>query len=122
MAETTFQSQQAALNKSAEDAAKVADKAKQAQEQGVDAREEVKNKQNAEYYERAAAAQPTPTQRENDLAKVGAQNLDEKEDDGSEWEDEAQVRVATEKLNNPYNVRDLSAPESGRTRRGRKGK
>lgn len=32
---------------------------------------------------RMANSQPTPTQRENDLAKVGALDIDDKEDDGS---------------------------------------
>jgi hypothetical protein len=32
---------------------------------------------------RQMGVQPTPTQRENDLAKVGALDIDDKEDDGS---------------------------------------
>ena len=38
---------------------------------GVKVRNEVKEKQVKEYYERDAKNVPTPTQAENDLAKVG---------------------------------------------------
>jgi hypothetical protein len=43
------------------------------------------------YYERVAASQPTPTQEENDRAKLGfdsLKELDAKEDDGSPEEGE----------------------------------
>ncbi|HMF86497.1 MAG TPA: hypothetical protein VK575_00350 [Gemmatimonadaceae bacterium] len=121
--------QQAALNEANEKAAERAKQAKATAEKAVDARAEVMAKQNAAYYEQEAAAQPTPTQRENDLAKVGALNIDEKEDDGSEWDDEHQRRVATERLNNPYDVATAEATagsaestEEGRTRRTRRSK
>jgi hypothetical protein len=74
----------------------------------VQAREEVKNRQVAEYYEREANLQPTPTQAENDLARVGALNHDDKEDDGSEWEADAQARVMQANLSGgPYSTRRL---------------
>jgi hypothetical protein len=78
---------------------------------GVDAREQAKSDSVADYYARQEGLQPTPTQRENDLAKVGALDIDDKEDDGSEWEDEAQARVMAARLpaNNPYDTRELSA-------------
>lgn len=87
---------------------------------GVDQRLSAKDQSVKEYYERQENLQPTPTQRENDLARVGALDIDDKEDDGSEWEDEAHQRVMTAKLpgNNPYDTRDLAAPEAGRARRG----
>lgn len=37
----------------------------------------------AETERMTSQSQPTPTQRENDLAKVGALDIDDKEDDGS---------------------------------------
>jgi len=78
---------------------------------GVDAREAAKNTQVEEYYAAQEGLQPTPTQRENDLAKVGAHDLDNKEDDGSEWEDDAHTRVMTARLpqNNPYDTRQIDA-------------
>jgi hypothetical protein len=51
------------------------------------------------YYERVAASQPTPTQAENDRAKLGIdslEQLDNKEDDGSG--SEAEVRAAAAKV------------------------
>lgn len=49
------------------------------------------------YYERVAASKPTPTQEENDRAKLGfdsLKELDDKEDDGSPSEAEARVAAA----------------------------
>jgi hypothetical protein len=51
--------------------------------EGVDARAALVSKSNAEFYEQEAAGKPTPTQHESDLAKVGALDIDAKEDDGS---------------------------------------
>jgi len=59
------------------------EKFQKAATEGVDKRTEEMKKANEEFYARGAASKPTPTQRENDLAKVGALNIDEKEDDGS---------------------------------------
>jgi hypothetical protein len=96
---------------------------------GVAHRESVKQSQVDEFYERQANLQPTPTQAEIDLARVGAQDIDQKEDDGSEWQDEGTNRVLTAKLagNNPYDVRseDTSGGASGEEgssspRRGRR--
>jgi hypothetical protein len=91
--------------------------------EAVAAREAVKEQQNAEYYEREAAMKPTPTQAENDLAKVGALDIDSKEDDGSEWDEDQQRRVAEGKLlGGAYDTRVLEAGDSseGGSRRGRK--
>jgi hypothetical protein len=80
----------------------------------VQAREEVKNRQVAEFYEREANLQPTPTQAEIDLARVGALNHDDKEDDGSEWEADAQARVMQANLaGGPYSTRSLEAGPAG---------
>lgn len=49
------------------------------------------------YYERVAASQPTPTQEENDRAKLGfdsLKELDNKEDDGSGSEEENRIAAA----------------------------
>ena len=91
----------------------------------VEHRNRVKDEQVADYYARLDGLQPTPTQAENDRAKVGHQtvdDLDDKEDDGSEWQDEGTTRVLTAKLpgNNPYETRDLEAGLSDAApRRGR---
>lgn len=92
----------------------------------VDARTKAKDEQVAEYYEREANIKPTPTQAENDAAKVGALDVDEKEDDGSEWDDEHQRRVMEGRLpgGSPYDTRALEAGEAGESggggsRRGR---
>src|SRR4051812_1829628 len=80
---------------------------------GVEHREKVKNEQVAEFYERQANLRPTPSQAENDLARVGALDLDEKEHDGSEDDFEGQRRVMEGKLNNPYETRGLEAGGGG---------
>lgn len=50
----------------------------------LDAQQAEREQAGAASAKRMASAKPTPTQRENDLAKVGAlTHLDEKEDDGS---------------------------------------
>lgn len=72
--------QQAEANRAASE---VREKSQKAATEGVDKRTEEMKKANEEFYARGAASKPTPTQRENDLAKVGALNIDEKEDDGS---------------------------------------
>lgn len=51
--------------------------------QSVDDAAEAQAAAVAESEERMGASRPTPTQRENDLAKIGALDIDEKEDDGS---------------------------------------
>ena len=119
--QNVYAQQQAAMAKQNEELAKQAERAKTAAEKAVDARAAAMEKQNAAYYERANNAQPTPTQRENDLAKVGALDIDDKEDDGSEWDDEARHRIATENLNNPYNV-DATPPADRPRRGGKRGK
>jgi hypothetical protein len=87
----------------------------------VEAREAAKNKSVAEYYEREAAARPTPTQAENDLAKVGALGDTPLEDDGSEWEADAQARLMQADLaGGPYATRALDADAGAEApRRGR---
>lgn len=121
MAETNILAQQQhALAKSAEETRKKIETAKEVAAKAVDARAKVMQKQNDAFYEMQANMQPTPTQRENDLAKVGALDIDDKEDDGSEWDDEGQARVAHERLNNPYNVRVSEAHTSSRTRKARR--
>src|SRR5215207_2574279 len=78
---------------------------------GVAEREAAKQSSVDEYYEREANSQPTPTQEENDLAKVGALGLDDKEPDGSEPEEVAQRRAMESRLpgSQPYANRALGA-------------
>lgn len=101
MAETN--QQQAAAQKAADDLRKNQEAARKEAAAGVDARLKVKDQQVKASQERHDNMQPTPTQRENDLARVGALDLnEEKDDDGSEWETDHTRRVAAEKLDNPY--------------------
>lgn len=65
------------------------------------------------YYERVNASQPTPTQAENDRAKLGIdslEQLDNKEDDGSG--SEADARIAAAKA-------EIARAESDRPTKGR---
>jgi len=74
MADTHEQSQQArreARKKTQDEARKMVQEQRQEREKAT-----------AEAVKRMESTQPTPTQEENDLAKVGV-NVDEKEDDGS---------------------------------------
>lgn len=72
-----------------------------------------KHRQRAvEHSERLQNSQPTPTQRENDLAALGVANVD-KEDDGSGPElVHARVVVAADQLDERgvYNTRAMSSP------------
>lgn len=64
----------------------------------------------AEQYERHEASQPTPTQEENDLARLGALDHDEKEPDGSEPEEVAVQRMMAARFpgNQGYGNRAMS--------------
>src|SRR5215211_3038560 len=80
-----------------------------------EARRKAKEDSVADFYARQENLQPKPTQEENDLAKLGQlANDDEKEDDGSEWQEDADARVMTARLpsGNPYQTRELN-PETG---------
>src|SRR5215207_492852 len=79
---------------------------------GVAEREAAKQASVDEYYEREANSQPTPTQEENDLAKVGALDIDQKEHDGSESEEEALRRTMESRLpgSQPYANRAMGGP------------
>jgi len=92
--------------------------------EGVEQRRRAQQEQVADFYARQDGLQPTPTQDENDRAKVGAMSLDDldnKEDDGSEWQDEGTTRVMTARLpgNNPYETRDIDSGENVEPRRAR---
>jgi len=71
---------------------------------GVDDRAKAQEEANAEAQRRSDEAKPTPTQRENDLAKVGVV-VEEKEDDGSAPE---QKQVSPDGAV-PYQTRDAAA-------------
>lgn len=93
----------------------------------VEARAAAKEEQVADYYARQEGLQPTPTQAENDRAKVGAMTLDEldnKEDDGSEWEEDGVRRVMEARLpgNNPYDTRAIDAGTDGAAAAPRRGR
>lgn len=87
-----------ASREQAERAAKAEKERREAQTKGVDERLAERDRSVAEFYEREAGVKPTPTQRENDLAKVGALDIDAKEPDGSESDEEHQHRVMQGRL------------------------
>ncbi|MBA3572683.1 MAG: hypothetical protein H0W34_12115 [Pyrinomonadaceae bacterium] len=76
---------------------------------GVDERNAAMQKQNEEFYAADAARKPTPTQRENDLAKVGALDIDDKEDDGSGPEMKLVMRreAIADDSSSTYKTRDV---------------
>ena len=76
-------------------------------QKGVDHRRSVMEKQNDEYYARSAASRPTPTQEENDRAKVGMPV--DPEPDGSEPEHVAVKRVMESRMpgGSPYDTRAM---------------
>ena len=85
---------------------------------GVKARSEVKDKQVKEYYERDAKNVPTPTQAENDLAKVGV-HVEHEQAKGTETDEEYQRRAMEGRLpgSNPYDTREargIGQPERRR--------
>jgi len=67
----------------AEQANKSRDDARQAADKRLDEEAKARHEANVEAGRRQAEGKPTPTQRENDLAKLGLLDHDEKEDDGS---------------------------------------
>ena len=81
----------------------------EALKKSVSERAKVKDAAVKEAMKRMDSSQPTPTQEENDLAKVGALDLDAKEPDGSGPEAEQQRKVMEARLpgNNPYETRDM---------------
>ena len=82
---------------------------------GVKVRNEVKDKQVKEYYERDAKNVPTPTQAENDLAKVGVY-VEHEQAKGVESDEDYRRRAMEGKLpgGNPYDTRDVGQPERRR--------
>lgn len=76
----------------------MADEARAAATKGVDERLAQRDQAVRETEERTAKVKPTPTQRENDLAKVGALDHDSKEPDGSEPDEVVQHRAMVGRL------------------------
>jgi len=116
--------QAAAAAKSAEEQRKANEEAKKIAVEGVDARLKVKDDQVQAKAEREANLQPTPTQRENDLARVGALDIDDKEDDGSEADAENVNRVLAAKLPgaNPYENATSESSEESKPKAAKRGK
>ena len=116
-----FEQDRQATREQAERAAEAAREFRERQARGVDERLAERDRSVAEFYEREASYRPTPTQRENDLAKVGALDIDAKEPDGSESDEEHQDRVMQGRLpgGNPYVTRALGADGAPRRGRGR---
>lgn len=70
-------------NRQAEQANKARSDAREAANKKLDEDDKARHDANVEAGKRQAESKPTPTQRENDLAKLGLLDPDEKEDDGS---------------------------------------
>jgi hypothetical protein len=81
---------------------------------GVEERERVAREQVDLYYKQDAQNRPTPSQAENDAAKVG-QPAEQLEPDGSPPEAETVDRILTARSpnNQPYDTRALEAGEPG---------
>lgn len=101
-------------NKAAADAAKAAEEtarnARKSREEQLKAERKAADEDTKAGQERIAKYRPTPTQEENDRAKLGVSSLDEldnKEPDGSEEEEEARQKA----LSSPQN-RSISADKS----------
>lgn len=99
------------------------------QVEGVRARAAARDASVEDFYARQEGLQPTPTQEENDLAKVGALDIDaEKVDDGSDYEEEHVRRIMEARIpgNNPYETREFQpggdTGEGEGRRRGRRAK
>jgi hypothetical protein len=95
----------------------MAEEAKAAATKGVDERLSQRDQAVREAEERAAKVKPTPTQRENDLAKVGALDHDAKEPDGSDPDEVAQRRAMEGRLPGAagaYETRSQPAPQPQR--------
>lgn len=91
---------------------------------GVEQRREQTERDNEEANKRMHESRPTPTQAENDLAKVGALDLTApKEDHGAEDETEALRKQQQRKLEAtsaaPYQTRDMPAGETREQREER---
>lgn len=110
------------MREAAERAAEAERERRELQTKGVDERMEARDRSVAEFYERDATLRPTPTQRENDLAKIGALDIDDKEPDGSESDAEHQQRAMAGRLPGagPYDTRALGVggPNGEPRRRG----
>ena len=70
-----------------------------------------KDKAVADQAKRVETVKPTPTQRENDLARLGVLDHDTKEDDGSPPEHETVARMVAARLPEGYETRDMKADE-----------
>ena len=93
-------------------------KVKEARTKALDEQRAEIDKRNAEKMEWQAKAKPTPTQREADLAKLGALNeFDEKEDDGSGTEEEYRARALEPGPKDPITA-GYETREVGEQRRG----
>lgn len=62
---------------------------------------------------RMSSARPTPTQEENDLAKVGAMNIDDKDADGTEEDEAERKRAASADDGSSASYSTRSASASG---------
>ena len=76
-------------------------------------RRDEQNKSNQEAMKRMDSSQPTPTQEENDLAKLGVM-VDEKEPDGSGPTIIVKTIVANEPLGSTYETRSVQANREAR--------
>lgn len=84
----------AEANRALEASAKAAAKSR---EETLSAERKAADADTKAFYERTNSVQPTPTQEENDRAKLGfnsLEELDNKEDDGAPSESEARVAAA----------------------------
>lgn len=109
---TQYPADQAAAASAAAATRAAVEERRDANRKGVEDRAAAMEASNREAMKRMDSTKPTPTQRENDLAKVGALNTDEKEDHGAENEQVAMRRTMEAKLSGePYATRNVSSTE-----------
>lgn len=81
----------------------------------MEARRDELARANAETEKRVANSKPTPTQEENDLAKIGALDIDSKEDDGSgpdlRVQNEQHRALSAEQSKGDYKTRSATPPQ-----------
>jgi hypothetical protein len=105
------ESARAGMAQAREERQKAREAARDVAVKGMRERQREQDEANAESYRRMNASTPTPTQEENDLARIGALDIDKKQDDGSGPDRGArQVRRNVEAgAPAPYTTRDVSA-------------
>lgn len=105
---------EATRRRAADAAARSAEEASNRRRDAAEAQRAAVTRSNEEAMARMEETQPTPTQAENDAAKLGIGDINDKEDHGGEDEGEALRRNMVGRLSStPYETRSVDA-DAGR--------